>query len=87
MAENKIIIYGTFWCGDCRRAKKYFDDNQVSYTWINVDKNKEAEKLVKQLNKGLRIIPTIIFHDGTFIVEPTNTELENKLKEYKLEDL
>jgi len=84
MTENKIIIYGAFWCGDCRRAKKYLDDHDVNYTWINIDKNKDAESIVKRLNNGLRIIPTIIFHDGTFITEPSNTELEDKLKKLQI---
>jgi glutaredoxin len=84
MTENDIIIYGAFWCGDCRRVKKFLDDNRIKYTWINIDKNKDAETIVKRLNNGFRIIPTIIFLDGTFLAEPTNLELENKLIELQV---
>ena len=41
-----------------------------------MDKDKEAEALVKSLNNGFRSIPTIIFVDGSILVEPSTTKLE-----------
>ncbi|NNL75675.1 MAG: FAD-dependent oxidoreductase [Desulfobacterales bacterium] len=35
--------------------------------------------MVLENNNGKRIIPTIVFLDGTFLVEPTNAELAEKL--------
>jgi hypothetical protein len=31
------------------------------------------------MNKGLRSIPTILFGDGSILVEPSNAELARKL--------
>jgi mycoredoxin len=64
------------WCGDTRRARNWFDANNVAYEWIDVDKNKEAEALVKHMNNGFRSIPTIIFHDGSHLTEPSTRKLE-----------
>ena len=79
MAEPNIIIYGADWCGDCRRAKKFLLDQNIPFVWVNTDEDKEAEAFVKQKNNGKRIIPTIIFPDGSFLVEPSNEELAEKL--------
>ena len=32
------------------------------------------------MNNGKQIVPTIVFDDGTVLVEPTNAELAEKLE-------
>ena len=51
---------------------------------INVEKNDVANEFVKTLQKNQRRIPTIVFEDGTFLVEPSDVELELKLQELNL---
>lgn len=80
MNAKKIIMYGADWCGDCRRAKQFFQTFGVEYEWINTDNNPEAQEIITKLNHGLRRIPTIIFEDGSILVEPTNLQLAEKLK-------
>ncbi len=80
METQQIRVYGALWCGDCRRAKRFFDEYDISYEWIDTDQDKTAEEYVRMVNNGKRIIPTILFEDGTILVEPTNRELANKLK-------
>jgi mycoredoxin len=75
---DKIVIYGTNWCGDCRRARRFFDQNKISYDFINIDQDKEAEQYVKMTNKGFRSVPTILFPDGSILVEPSNQTLAEK---------
>lgn len=79
MTQPKVTMYGADWCGDCRRAKQFFKDYGIEYHWINTDQDKTAEELVKKLNGGRRVIPTILFEDGSMLVEPSNAELANKL--------
>ncbi len=73
------VIYGTEWCGDCTRSKKFLDENKIPYKWIDIEKNKEARNHTKQLNDGKTKVPTIIFEDESILVEPTNKELAKKL--------
>ena len=80
MDKSKVIIYGANWCGDCRRARSVLNQNNVAYEWIDIDKDKEAERYVIQTNRGYRSIPTILFPDGTILVEPSNTALTQKIK-------
>ena len=76
---NEILMYGAPWCKDCKRAKQFFAEHAIDYTWIDITDNAEAIALVEKVNKGNRSIPTIFFPDGEILVEPSNAELEMKL--------
>ena len=79
MTENTqplIKLYGAMWCGDTRRARTFMDTNHIPYVWIDVEKDKEAEAFVKSVNNGFRSIPTIVFADGSMLVEPSTAKLE-----------
>ena len=78
MAE-KIIVYSTDWCGDCRRAKRFLDGHQIAYENVNIEQVPEAMETVKRLNHGNRSVPTIVFPDGSILVEPSNVQLAQKL--------
>lgn len=76
---DKIIMYSTDWCGDCRRAKRFFEHHQIAYENVNIDKNPKAIEIVRRLNNGNRSVPTIVFSDGSILVEPSNAQLAQKL--------
>tara|TARA_Y100000590_G_scaffold212548_1_gene240863 strand:- start:10980 stop:11222 length:243 start_codon:yes stop_codon:yes gene_type:complete len=77
--NEKITVYGTTWCSDCRRAKQLMDSYNVEYDWTDIDEEPEFQNLVKEINDGKSIVPTIIFPDGSVLVEPSNSELIKKL--------
>jgi mycoredoxin len=77
-----IVMYGTPWCGDCRRAKRVFADLAVAYAYVDIEDDAEAAALVMRVNGGMRTVPTIIFPDGSVLVEPGRTELTEKLAAY-----
>lgn len=80
LQPDKIILYGTSWCGDCRRTRRIFSQTGTSYDDIDIDADLEAETFVKQINHGNRSVPTIIFPDGSILVEPAEEALVAKLK-------
>jgi mycoredoxin len=79
MPDQEIIIYGTEWCIDCRRARQFFARHNIVHRWVNIDKDRQAEKYVLTVNKGMRSVPTIVFPDGSVLVEPRNQQLAEKL--------
>lgn len=83
--ETNITVYGADWCPDTRRAKRLFDERKVSYKWVDIEQDKEGEKVVLETNRGNRSIPTIIFADGSILVEPSNEQLAAKLFNTQLE--
>jgi len=76
MEKEKIIIYGAMWCPDTLRAITYFNQHNINFDFKDIDNNPENTKFVEDTNNGMRIIPTIIFPDGTILTEPSNSELE-----------
>ncbi len=76
-----IVMYGTTWCFDSRRARRIFDELEIPYQWIDIDKDETARSYVEEVNHGFRSVPTIIFPDGSMLVEPSNEVLREKLAE------
>ncbi len=79
MSDSEITVYGAHWCPDCRRSKQFLGEHQIPYNWVDIEQDPEAEAFVIEKNNGKRIIPTIIFADGSFLVEPSNAVLASKL--------
>jgi len=84
-ADMTITMYGAQWCGDCRRAKKFFDDNEISFTYVNLEDDPEQTEVVLERNGGVKRIPVIVFPDDSHLVEPSNDELAAKMAELESE--
>ncbi len=77
--SDKITVYSTVWCPDCKRAKKFFGEHRIQYENIDIEQTPEAVAFVEKVNNGMRSIPTIVFPDGSILVEPSNAQLAEKL--------
>ncbi len=84
MADDEIIIYGTWWCSDCVRTRQFLGKIGITYRWVNIDQDKDGERFVLRNNRGMRSVPTILFSDGSVLVEPSNAELQSKLKQLNM---
>ena len=80
MTGGKIVVYGTKWCVDCQRTQRFFNDHRIEFEFINIDADKNGESFVLKTNRGMRSVPTIVFSDGTILVEPSNVVLAKKLQ-------
>ena len=78
--SDTIKMYSTPWCGDCRRAKMIFKSEGIAYEEIDISDDPEAIAYVEKINNGYRSVPTIVFPDGTVLVEPSSPELAKKLR-------
>jgi thioredoxin reductase (NADPH) len=76
---ERLKVYGAPWCPDCRRAKKFLGEHRVPYDWSDIDQDPEGLQEVQRLQNGGRTIPTIVFGDGSILLEPSNDELARKL--------
>lgn len=76
---DKIIMYSTNWCGDCVRAKRVFDQHNIDYKEIDLEKHPEAIPVVLAVNNGRQSVPTIVFPDGSTMTEPSNRDLIAKI--------
>lgn len=79
-----ITMYSTTWCTDCKRSKAWLSAHKVTFTDINIEEDAKAMQKMQELNGGRQSVPTIHFSDGSILVEPTNPQLEAKVKELGL---
>ena len=79
--EKRIRMYSTIWCSDCRFAKRWFDLHGIAYEEIDIEQNEQAAEYVKQVNNGRATVPTIVFPDGSILVEPNGRALAAKFPE------
>ena len=79
MQEPNITVFGAPWCPDCRRSKQFLGEQRIPFVWVDIDQDEEGRTRVQEVNGGKQIIPTIVFQDGSILVEPSNAELAAKL--------
>ena len=64
MSHTNIKLYGTNWCSDCKRSKKFLGEQRVRYDFINIEEDMEGQAFVQKLQNGGLTIPTIVFEDA-----------------------
>lgn len=79
MPSTNIKLYGTDWCSDCKRSKKFLGEQRIRYDYINIEEDQQGQAFVQKVQNGGMTIPTIVFDDGSLLIEPTNAELAAKL--------
>ena len=79
MSQNNIKLYGTNWCSDCKRSKKFLGEQRVHYEFINIEEDMEGQAFVQKAQNGGLSIPTLAFEDGSILIEPSNAELAARL--------
>ena len=50
--RNTLTMYMTEWCGFCKKARKYFQENNIAYLEKNIEKNPQAKREHKALGGG-----------------------------------
>lgn len=74
-----FTLYSTTWCPFCTRLVSDLAKAGISYRNIDVDDDVEAGELVKSLNNGNRVVPTLVFADGSSLTNPSIHEVLEKL--------
>lgn len=75
-----ITMFGADWCRDCRRTKAQLDKLGVEYTYIDLEADPDAANVAREIS-GRTNIPVVVYPDATHHVEPSNDDVESKLRE------
>lgn len=78
-SEGDLIVYTTSWCSDCHRAKFLLDEYGIAYDERDIERDAAALAYVLRVNGGRRTVPTLVFPDGSILVEPSTALLVQKL--------
>lgn len=84
MNPSQIVMYTTEYCSDCHRAKAFFEANHIEYLRVGLEDNEEATRFIMNINNGYRSVPTIVFPDGSVLVEPGWSELREIMEKINL---
>lgn len=71
---DRITIYTTTWCPDCRYAKAFLRERGIDYREVNIEQDESAEEIVLKANKGLRKVPTLEVGGRYFACSPFDAE-------------
>ena len=69
--EHKVILFALSTCGWCKLVKQFLKDNEVEYSYIDIDLSQEEEK--EKIRKMIRdkggplSFPTTIIDDKILI--------------------
>ena len=67
---DRLTVYISEWCPDCRRTKRVLDEAAVPYDEIDIDRDAGAEALVVSRSGGKRIVPTLRFEERIWAFNP-----------------
>ncbi|MDR6866535.1 glutaredoxin-like protein [Microbacterium resistens] len=82
-ATETITMFGADWCRDCIRTKKQLDELGVEYTYVDLVADPAAADVAKEIS-GRMNIPVVLYPDASHHVEPSNADVEAKLRELSL---
>jgi mycoredoxin len=74
-----LTVYTTIWCGDCRRLKAQLDRERIEYSSVDIERDPAAERFVLTATGGVQTIPTVVFEDGSVLIEPTIVDVMEHL--------
>lgn len=74
-----ILLLATPYCGDTRRARRVLDELKLAYDFVDIRQDEAAARRVEEITGGFRSSPTILFPDGSVLVEPSDRDLRHKL--------
>ncbi|QNE89175.1 NrdH-redoxin [Corynebacterium incognita] len=92
--DHVTIFYAT-WCPYCANLRKRLDRTETPYTLIDVDDAANpdnpaefdedaiaaANEWIESVNDGNRIVPTVLYSDGTHATNPEASAVRAKLRE------
>ena len=80
----QFTLYTTHWCGDCFRTKQWLQGHGFvagkDFEEVDIEADVQAARTVEEANNGDRSVPTLIFKDGSILIEPSPIELAQKLQ-------
>jgi glutaredoxin-like protein len=83
MTSSTLTMFGAEWCGDCRRTKKQLDQLGVDYRYVDLMADPAAADVAREIS-GRTSIPVVVYPDSSHHVEPSNADVESKLRELAL---
>ena len=81
--SSPVTVFAADWCPFCRKLRERLDRTETPYDVVDVDAGgmDEVNEWIKSVNEGNRIIPTVLYSDGTHATNPEASAVRAKLRE------
>jgi glutaredoxin len=82
-SPSTLTLFGADWCRDCVRTKRQLDELGISYSYVDLVADPAAADVAREIS-GRTNIPVVVYPDASHHVEPSNADVESKLRELSL---
>jgi mycoredoxin len=79
--SGQLIMYTTSWCGYCRNLKRQLAKDGIDISEVDIEHDETAADYVMSVNGGNQTVPTLLFPDGTALVNPSAAQVRTRLAE------
>ena len=78
-----ITIFYADWCPFCAKLIKNLDRTETPYELVDVEAGgtEDINAWIESVNDGNRIVPTVLYSDGTHATNPSASEVRAKYAE------
>jgi thioredoxin reductase (NADPH) len=74
-----IRVVGLRWSPTDHAVRDFLSRNRIPYQWLNPESNPDALALLREKGIDDSKLPVILFGDNTALVQPSSTEMANKV--------
>lgn len=74
-----VRVVGMRWSPMDHAVRDFLSRNRIPYQWLTPEHSPEAVELLKEKGIDDAKLPVVLFGDGTALVQPSTTELANKV--------
>lgn len=78
-----VTIFFADWCPFCAKLIKNLDRTETPYELVDVEgeNTDDINAWIESVNDGNRIVPTVLYSDGTHATNPSASEVRAKYAE------
>ncbi len=77
-AFDGIRVIGNQWSSLSHMIKDFLAQNQIPYTWMDIERSGAATSLLASSNLTPDVLPVVLFPDGHYFIQPTMQQLAEK---------
>ena len=74
-----VRVIGHRWSPQAHEIKDFLARNQIPYRSLDIETSQEASDLIEHADLDASRLPLVLFPDGSQLIEPTNTQLAEKV--------
>ncbi len=77
--SGQLTMYTTSWCGFCRNLKNQLARSGIEIAEVDIERDPAAAEFVMSVNGGNQTVPTVVFPDGSALVNPSAAQVKAQL--------